>query len=74
MLRHTAPTLMLGKIMLRPPDYYGNTKVDVDLGDSCLSKRTRYSTTLELANGLEDEYNQQVKDYDQYLMLYMFES
>ena len=54
-------------------NYAPDNVVEVDIGGE-LRRRTRRAGSLELANGLEDDYNQQVADYDKYLMLYMLES
>ena len=72
-LKHTGPTLMLGRVNI---DYFAwrhDTYIRIDMGEG-LSARHRYGINVELANDFEEEFKEQVKSYEPFLMLYMLEN
>jgi hypothetical protein len=71
-LKHTGPTLMLGRVKYGEVLFssLGASKylLMIDMGEG-INRRQRHGKDVELATEFEEEFEQQVKDYDPYLML-----
>jgi hypothetical protein len=70
-LKHEKITTMLGKVSSIDYDY--STFV-IDLGSEFLSRRGRKGHALVVANCFKEEFQEQIKTFDQIFMLYMLES
>lgn len=72
-LRHNAPTLMLGRVVVtKNNNWYGAATIEIDIGGG-LPHSFVDPYHVEVANGFDKEFEQQIADYDQFLMLSMFE-
>jgi len=74
-LKHTGPTSMLGRVKIGEvysPWSETNYLLKIDMGEG-LAHRQRHGSNVELAIGFEEEFRQQIKDYEPFLMLDMFE-
>lgn len=74
-LKHNGPTLMLGRVNIG--EIYSawsgsNYLLKIDMGEG-INPRQRHGSKLEIAKGFEEEFAEQVKGYEPFLMLHKLE-